>query len=48
VLALVHDRHDARYDREHGDAVSACKFRFRRPAGDKWKRYTLESEPRSL
>jgi alkylated DNA repair dioxygenase AlkB len=27
---------------------SACKFRFRRRHGDKWERFTLGAEPRSL
>ncbi len=27
---------------------SACKFRFRRRHGDKWERFTLRAEPRSL
>jgi alkylated DNA repair dioxygenase AlkB len=27
---------------------SACKFRFRRPAGKTWDRFTLDAEPRSL
>lgn len=27
---------------------SACKFRFRRPAGEKWQRFTLDAAPRSL
>jgi alkylated DNA repair dioxygenase AlkB len=27
---------------------SPCKFRFRRAAGEKWQRYTLETAPRSL
>jgi alkylated DNA repair dioxygenase AlkB len=27
---------------------SPCKFRFRKPAGEKWQRYTLDAEPRSL
>ena len=27
---------------------SPCKFRFRRRAGDKWQRYTLDAAPRSL
>jgi alkylated DNA repair dioxygenase AlkB len=27
---------------------SACKFRFRRRNGDKWERFTLGAEPRSL
>jgi alkylated DNA repair dioxygenase AlkB len=26
----------------------ACKFRFRRRRGDKWERFTLQAEPRSL
>lgn len=41
-------------DKPHFDRIfglslgSPCKFRFRRPAGAKWQRYTLEAEPRSL
>jgi alkylated DNA repair dioxygenase AlkB len=27
---------------------SPCKFRFRRAAGDKWQRYTLDASPRSI
>ena len=27
---------------------SACKFRFRRRAGQSWQRFTLDAEPRSL
>ncbi len=27
---------------------SSCRFRFRRPIGDKWERFTLEAAPRSL
>jgi alkylated DNA repair dioxygenase AlkB len=27
---------------------SPCKFRFRRPIGEKWERFTLDAEPRSL
>jgi len=27
---------------------SACKFRFRRKAGGKWDRFTLDAQPRSL
>jgi alkylated DNA repair dioxygenase AlkB len=27
---------------------SACKFRFRRKAGAKWERFTLDAQPRSL
>jgi alkylated DNA repair dioxygenase AlkB len=37
------------FDRIFGLSLGApCKFRFRRPAGDKWQRYTLDAEPRSL
>jgi alkylated DNA repair dioxygenase AlkB len=41
-------------DKPHFDQVfglslgSPCKFRFRRPQGEKWERFTLEAEPRSL
>jgi alkylated DNA repair dioxygenase AlkB len=41
-------------DKPHFDRVfglslgSACKFRFRRPAGNTWERFMLETEPRSL
>jgi alkylated DNA repair dioxygenase AlkB len=41
-------------DKPHFDRIfglslgSSCKFRFRRPAGDKWQRYTLDAAPRSL
>jgi alkylated DNA repair dioxygenase AlkB len=41
-------------DKPHFDRVfglslgSECKFRFRRPAGEKWQRYTLQAAPRSL
>jgi len=41
-------------DKPHFDRVfglslgSACKFRFRRPAGKHWDRFTLDAEPRSL
>ena len=27
---------------------ASCRFRFRRPDGDKWQRFTLTAEPRSL
>jgi alkylated DNA repair dioxygenase AlkB len=27
---------------------ASCRFRFRRAAGDKWERFTLNAEPRSL
>ena len=41
-------------DKPHFDKVfglslgSACKFRFRRRRGEKWERFTLRAEPRSL
>jgi alkylated DNA repair dioxygenase AlkB len=41
-------------DKPHFDRVfglslgSPCKFRFRKAAGDKWQRYTLDAAPRSL
>ena len=41
-------------DKPHFDRVfglslgSPCKFRFRRPIGEKWERFTLDAEPRSL
>ena len=41
-------------DKPHFDRIfglslgSGCKFRFRRAAGDKWERFTLDAEPRSL
>jgi alkylated DNA repair dioxygenase AlkB len=41
-------------DKPHFDEVfglslaSSCKFRFRRPNGDRWQRFTLSAEPRSL
>jgi alkylated DNA repair dioxygenase AlkB len=41
-------------DKPHFDRVfglslgSACKFRFRRPIGEKWQRFTLDAQPRSL
>ena len=41
-------------DKPHFDKIfglslgASCKFRFRRAAGDKWERYTLTAEPRSL
>jgi alkylated DNA repair dioxygenase AlkB len=41
-------------DKPHFDRVfglslgSACKFRFRRSAYTKWKRFTLEARPRSI
>jgi alkylated DNA repair dioxygenase AlkB len=41
-------------DKPHFDEIfglslkASCKFRFRRPAGAKWERFTLIAEPRSL
>ena len=41
-------------DKPHFDRIfglslgSSCKFRFRRPSGDKWDRFTLEAAPRSI
>ena len=41
-------------DKPHFDRIfglslgSACKFRFRKSAGEKWDRFTLDAEPRSL
>ena len=41
-------------DKPHFDKIfglslgSACKLRFRRPAGKSWERFTLDAEPRSL
>jgi alkylated DNA repair dioxygenase AlkB len=41
-------------DKPHFDKVfglslrTSCKFRFRRPVGDKWERFMLTAEPRSL
>jgi alkylated DNA repair dioxygenase AlkB len=41
-------------DKPHFDDVfglslgSACRFRFRRKIGEKWERFTLDAEPRSL
>jgi len=37
------------FDRVFGLSLgSACQFRFRRAAGEKWQRFTLDAEPRSL
>ncbi|SDS41318.1 alpha-ketoglutarate-dependent dioxygenase AlkB [Bradyrhizobium canariense] len=42
-------RDKPQYDRVFGLSLgSACKFRFRRPAGEKWQRFTLNAEPRSI
>jgi alkylated DNA repair dioxygenase AlkB len=42
-------RDKPQFDKVFGLSLgSACKFRFRRPAGKKWQRYTLEAAPRSL
>jgi len=37
------------FDKVFGLSLGApCKFRFRRCIGEKWERYTLDAEPRSL
>jgi alkylated DNA repair dioxygenase AlkB len=37
------------FDRIFGLSLGAsCRFRFRRAAGDKWQRFSLNAEPRSL
>src|ERR1700759_3214626 len=37
------------FDKVFGISLgSACRFRFRRRRGDKWERFTLQAEPRSL
>jgi alkylated DNA repair dioxygenase AlkB len=42
-------RDKPRFDRIFGLSLgSACKFRFRRPAGKSWERFTLGAKPRSL
>jgi alkylated DNA repair dioxygenase AlkB len=42
-------RDKAHFDRVFGLSLgSACKFRFRRPVGEKWQRFTLDAAPRSL
>ena len=42
-------RDKAQFERIFGLSLgSACRFRFRRPLGDKWQRFTLEAEPRSI
>jgi alkylated DNA repair dioxygenase AlkB len=42
-------RDKPQFDRVFGLSLgSACKFRFRRPAGSKWERFTLDAEPRSI
>lgn len=41
-------------DKPHFDKVfgislgSACRFRFRRRKGEKWERFALQAEPRSI
>jgi hypothetical protein len=37
-----------RYQPDFLSLKASCKFRFRRPAGEKWERFTLVAEPRSL
>ncbi|WP_027578642.1 alpha-ketoglutarate-dependent dioxygenase AlkB [Bradyrhizobium sp. Ai1a-2] len=42
-------RDKPQFDRVFGLSLgSPCKFRFRRPAGAKWERFTLEAQPRSI
>lgn len=42
-------RDKPQFDRVFGLSLgSPCKFRFRRPAGSKWERFTLQAEPRSI
>jgi alkylated DNA repair dioxygenase AlkB len=42
-------RDKPQFDRVFGLSLgSSCKFRFRRPAGSKWERFTLEAAPRSI
>jgi alkylated DNA repair dioxygenase AlkB len=42
-------RDKPQYDRVFGLSLgSSCKFRFRRPAGTKWERFTLEAAPQSI
>jgi alkylated DNA repair dioxygenase AlkB len=42
-------RDKPQFDRVFGLSLgSPCKFRFRRPTGDKWERFTLEAQPRSI
>jgi alkylated DNA repair dioxygenase AlkB len=42
-------RDKPQFDRVFGLSLgSPCKFRFRRSAGGKWERFTLEAQPRSI
>lgn len=42
-------RDKPQFDRVLGLSLgSACKLRFRRPDGEKWRRFTLDAAPRSL
>ena len=42
-------RDKPQFDRIFGLSLgAACKFRFRRKSGDKWQRFTIEPQPRSL
>jgi alkylated DNA repair dioxygenase AlkB len=42
-------RDKPQFDRVFGLSLgSACRFRFRKAAGEKWQRFTLNAEPRSL
>jgi alkylated DNA repair dioxygenase AlkB len=43
------NRDKPHFDRIFGLSLgSACKFRFRKSAGESWDRFTLDAEPRSL
>lgn len=42
-------RDKPQFDRIFGLSLgSPCKFRFRKPNGEKWQRFTLDAAPRSL
>jgi alkylated DNA repair dioxygenase AlkB len=42
-------RDKPQFDRIFGLSLgSSCRFRFRRAAGGKWQRFTLEAQPRSI
>jgi alkylated DNA repair dioxygenase AlkB len=42
-------RDKPQFDKVFGLSLgAACKFRFRRKSGDRWQRFTIEPQPRSL
>jgi alkylated DNA repair dioxygenase AlkB len=42
-------RDKAHFDQVFGLSLgSSCRFRFRRKSADRWQRYTLDAQPRSL